>query len=191
MIGLKCCENVINSEAVKLIICRFFSLHAHSLQQINCIFLEINSSSRPVWLYCGEQEPEWRTHRLLCKTIFKKQTMPKEYVDEYEPLLIKPVKDSKRLKVGMCGVCSFKCNPCWFWSGCTTFWLFCSNRFVSVFFQFPNKSLLLAVFAACVGGTFQYGYNISVINSPTMVIITLYLQKTGWSVWDDSNIPVK
>uniref|UniRef100_A0A8C7ZC62 Solute carrier family 2, facilitated glucose transporter member 5 n=1 Tax=Oryzias sinensis TaxID=183150 RepID=A0A8C7ZC62_9TELE len=67
--------------------------------------------------------------------------MPKEYMDEYEPLLIKPVKDSKRLK-------------------------------------FPNKSLLLAVFAACVGGTFQYGYNISVINSPTMVIITLHLKKT-------------
>uniref|UniRef100_A0A3P9H179 Solute carrier family 2 member 11b n=1 Tax=Oryzias latipes TaxID=8090 RepID=A0A3P9H179_ORYLA len=59
--------------------------------------------------------------------------MPKEYMDEYEPLLIKPVKDSKRLK-------------------------------------FPNKSLLLAVFAACVGGTFQYGYNISVINSPTMYV---------------------
>uniref|UniRef100_A0A8C8DYZ6 Solute carrier family 2 member 11b n=1 Tax=Oryzias sinensis TaxID=183150 RepID=A0A8C8DYZ6_9TELE len=55
--------------------------------------------------------------------------MPKEYMDEYEPLLIKP---------------------------------------------FPNKSLLLAVFAACVGGTFQYGYNISVINSPTMVIITTW-----------------
>uniref|UniRef100_A0A3P9H0E7 Solute carrier family 2, facilitated glucose transporter member 5 n=1 Tax=Oryzias latipes TaxID=8090 RepID=A0A3P9H0E7_ORYLA len=36
--------------------------------------------------------------------------------------------------------------------------------------QFPNKSLLLAVFAACVGGTFQYGYNISVINSPTMYV---------------------
>uniref|UniRef100_A0A8C7ZAT8 Solute carrier family 2 member 11b n=1 Tax=Oryzias sinensis TaxID=183150 RepID=A0A8C7ZAT8_9TELE len=53
---------------------------------------------------------------------------------------------------------------------------------VSVFFQFPNKSLLLAVFAACVGGTFQYGYNISVINSPTMVIITLHLKKTDKSV---------
>ncbi|XP_061585963.1 solute carrier family 2, facilitated glucose transporter member 11-like [Cololabis saira] len=33
--------------------------------------------------------------------------------------------------------------------------------------EFPNKSLLLAVFAAGVGGTFQYGYNISVINAPT------------------------
>uniref|UniRef100_A0A8C7PPP7 Solute carrier family 2, facilitated glucose transporter member 5 n=1 Tax=Oncorhynchus mykiss TaxID=8022 RepID=A0A8C7PPP7_ONCMY len=31
----------------------------------------------------------------------------------------------------------------------------------------PNKSLLLAVCAACIGGTFQYGYNISVINAPT------------------------
>ncbi|XP_069565677.1 solute carrier family 2, facilitated glucose transporter member 11b [Brachyistius frenatus] len=34
--------------------------------------------------------------------------------------------------------------------------------------EFPNKSLLLAVCAAGIGGTFQYGYNISVINSPTM-----------------------
>ncbi|XP_029534728.1 solute carrier family 2, facilitated glucose transporter member 11-like [Oncorhynchus nerka] len=31
----------------------------------------------------------------------------------------------------------------------------------------PNKSLLLAVCAACIGGTFQYGYNISIINAPT------------------------
>ncbi|KAM9744605.1 uncharacterized protein ACNS7B_011753 [Menidia menidia] len=58
--------------------------------------------------------------------------MPKEHVDEYEPLLIKG-KDSKRLR-------------------------------------FPNKSLLLAVFASCVGGTFQYGYNISVINAPTRYV---------------------
>nr|XP_057926569.1 solute carrier family 2, facilitated glucose transporter member 11b isoform X1 [Doryrhamphus excisus] len=33
--------------------------------------------------------------------------------------------------------------------------------------KFPNKSLLLATFAACIGGTFQYGYNVSVINAPT------------------------
>ncbi|XP_041855696.1 solute carrier family 2, facilitated glucose transporter member 11b [Melanotaenia boesemani] len=59
--------------------------------------------------------------------------MPKEYVGEYEPLLIKGIKDTKRLK-------------------------------------FPNKSLLLAVFASCVGGTFQYGYNISVINAPTKYV---------------------
>ncbi|KAK9522714.1 hypothetical protein VZT92_019160 [Zoarces viviparus] len=32
---------------------------------------------------------------------------------------------------------------------------------------FPNKSLLLAACAACIGGTFQYGYNVSVINAPT------------------------
>uniref|UniRef100_A0A4W5QEE4 Solute carrier family 2 member 11b n=1 Tax=Hucho hucho TaxID=62062 RepID=A0A4W5QEE4_9TELE len=31
----------------------------------------------------------------------------------------------------------------------------------------PNTSLLLAICAACIGGTFQYGYNISIINSPT------------------------
>uniref|UniRef100_A0A8C8DZE7 Solute carrier family 2, facilitated glucose transporter member 5 n=1 Tax=Oryzias sinensis TaxID=183150 RepID=A0A8C8DZE7_9TELE len=78
----------------------------------------------------------------------------------------------------MCGVCSLKCKlileQCLDaqLSDCDLFFF---NRIVSVFFQFPNKSLLLAVFAACVGGTFQYGYNISVINSPTMVIITLIL----------------
>ncbi|XP_015221512.1 solute carrier family 2, facilitated glucose transporter member 11b isoform X2 [Lepisosteus oculatus] len=36
--------------------------------------------------------------------------------------------------------------------------------------EFPNKTLLLAVCAACIGGTFQYGYNISIINSPTKPI---------------------
>ncbi|XP_061762437.1 solute carrier family 2, facilitated glucose transporter member 11-like isoform X1 [Nerophis ophidion] len=36
--------------------------------------------------------------------------------------------------------------------------------------EFPNKSLLLATFAACIGGTFQYGYNVSVINAPTMYV---------------------
>ncbi|XP_041855702.1 solute carrier family 2, facilitated glucose transporter member 11-like [Melanotaenia boesemani] len=56
--------------------------------------------------------------------------MPKEYADEYEPLLIKGYKDSKQSK-------------------------------------FPNKSLLLAMFGTCIGGTFQCGYNISVINAPT------------------------
>ncbi|TNN30128.1 Solute carrier family 2, facilitated glucose transporter member 11 [Liparis tanakae] len=34
-------------------------------------------------------------------------------------------------------------------------------------FRFLNRSLLLAACAACIGGTFQYGYNISVINAPT------------------------
>uniref|UniRef100_H3C1T6 Solute carrier family 2 member 11b n=1 Tax=Tetraodon nigroviridis TaxID=99883 RepID=H3C1T6_TETNG len=34
----------------------------------------------------------------------------------------------------------------------------------------PNKVLLLAGCAACVGGTFQYGYNISVINAPTKYV---------------------
>ncbi|XP_019110452.2 solute carrier family 2, facilitated glucose transporter member 11b isoform X1 [Larimichthys crocea] len=36
--------------------------------------------------------------------------------------------------------------------------------------KFPNRSLLLAACAACIGGTFQYGYNISVINAPTMYV---------------------
>lgn len=44
---------------------------------------------------------------------------------------------------------------------------------LSFYLQFPNKSLLLALCAACIGGTFQYGYNISVINAPTVVIILL------------------
>ncbi|KAF7200196.1 solute carrier family 2, facilitated glucose transporter member 11 isoform X2 [Nothobranchius furzeri] len=59
--------------------------------------------------------------------------MSNEFMSEYEPLLIKGIKDKKRLKL-------------------------------------PNKSLPLAVFAACVGGTFQYGYNISIINGPTKYV---------------------
>ncbi|KAL7836963.1 hypothetical protein AOLI_G00282470 [Acnodon oligacanthus] len=31
----------------------------------------------------------------------------------------------------------------------------------------PGKTLLMAVWAACIGGTFQYGYNVSIINAPT------------------------
>ncbi|XP_066545627.1 solute carrier family 2, facilitated glucose transporter member 11b isoform X2 [Amia ocellicauda] len=34
----------------------------------------------------------------------------------------------------------------------------------------PNKTLVLAVCAACIGGTFQYGYNVSIINAPTKPI---------------------
>ncbi|XP_077601059.1 solute carrier family 2, facilitated glucose transporter member 11-like isoform X1 [Stigmatopora nigra] len=34
----------------------------------------------------------------------------------------------------------------------------------------PNKTLLLAMFSACIGGTFQYGYNVSVINAPTKYV---------------------
>ncbi|XP_044226928.1 solute carrier family 2, facilitated glucose transporter member 11-like isoform X1 [Thunnus albacares] len=36
--------------------------------------------------------------------------------------------------------------------------------------KFPKKSLVLAACAACIGGTFQCGYNISVINAPTMYV---------------------
>ncbi|XP_018596044.1 solute carrier family 2, facilitated glucose transporter member 11b isoform X1 [Scleropages formosus] len=36
--------------------------------------------------------------------------------------------------------------------------------------RYPNTSLLLAVCAAGIGGTFQYGYNISVINAPTKYV---------------------
>ncbi|XP_040010798.1 solute carrier family 2, facilitated glucose transporter member 11b [Xiphias gladius] len=59
--------------------------------------------------------------------------MEKEHLDEYQPLLIKKIKDKKRPKL-------------------------------------PNKSLLLAACAACIGGTFQYGYNVSVINAPTKYV---------------------
>lgn len=44
--------------------------------------------------------------------------------------------------------------------------------------ELPNRSLLLAAGAACIGGTFQYGYNISVINAPTM-----YVQKFINQTW--------
>ncbi|XP_070690104.1 solute carrier family 2, facilitated glucose transporter member 11b [Pempheris klunzingeri] len=55
--------------------------------------------------------------------------MTKEFEDEYQPLLIKDIRATERIK-------------------------------------FPNRSLVLAVCAASIGGTFQYGYNISVINAP-------------------------
>ncbi|XP_067377543.1 solute carrier family 2, facilitated glucose transporter member 11b isoform X1 [Channa argus] len=59
--------------------------------------------------------------------------MPNEFMEEYQPLLIKETKATKGSKL-------------------------------------PNKSLVLAVCAACIGGTFQYGYNVSVINAPTMYV---------------------
>ncbi|XP_060894072.1 solute carrier family 2, facilitated glucose transporter member 11b isoform X1 [Labrus mixtus] len=59
--------------------------------------------------------------------------MPKEFIDEYQPLLIKGIKDTKQPTL-------------------------------------PHRSLLLAVCAACIGGTFQYGYNVSIINAPTMFV---------------------
>lgn len=40
---------------------------------------------------------------------------------------------------------------------------------ISAWLQVPNRTLLLAGCAACIGGTFQYGYNVSVINAPTKV----------------------
>ncbi|XP_060700148.1 solute carrier family 2, facilitated glucose transporter member 11b [Hemiscyllium ocellatum] len=36
--------------------------------------------------------------------------------------------------------------------------------------RLPSITLLLAVFSAGIGGTFQYGYNVSIINAPTMHI---------------------
>ncbi|XP_042344676.1 solute carrier family 2, facilitated glucose transporter member 11b [Plectropomus leopardus] len=45
--------------------------------------------------------------------------------------------------------------------------------------KIPNKSLLLAACAACIGGTFQYGYNISVINAPTRYVHDFINQTWG------------
>ncbi|XP_028313561.1 solute carrier family 2, facilitated glucose transporter member 11b [Gouania willdenowi] len=56
--------------------------------------------------------------------------MPNEFLEEFEPLLVKGIKEKRQS-------------------------------------QYPNKCLLLAMCAACIGGTFQYGYNVSVINAPT------------------------
>uniref|UniRef100_A0AAR2K308 Solute carrier family 2 member 11b n=1 Tax=Pygocentrus nattereri TaxID=42514 RepID=A0AAR2K308_PYGNA len=41
---------------------------------------------------------------------------------------------------------------------------------VCLFKSVPSKTLLAAVLAACIGGTFQYGYNVSVISSPTKAV---------------------
>ncbi|XP_067911348.1 solute carrier family 2, facilitated glucose transporter member 11b isoform X4 [Heterodontus francisci] len=43
----------------------------------------------------------------------------------------------------------------------------------------PSVTLLLAVFSAGIGGTFQYGYNISIINAATM-----HVQKFINETWD-------
>ncbi|XP_076853944.1 solute carrier family 2, facilitated glucose transporter member 11b isoform X2 [Brachyhypopomus gauderio] len=40
----------------------------------------------------------------------------------------------------------------------------------------PNRTLLMSVVAACIGGTFQYGYNISIINAPTKAVQTFINQ---------------
>lgn len=58
------------------------------------------------------------------------------------------------------------------------YFLFSQCLFVFFFFfllQFPSLSLVLALCAACIGGTFQYGYNISIINAPTAVRSLLFV----------------
>uniref|UniRef100_A0A665X2V8 Solute carrier family 2, facilitated glucose transporter member 11-like n=1 Tax=Echeneis naucrates TaxID=173247 RepID=A0A665X2V8_ECHNA len=52
--------------------------------------------------------------------------------------------------------------------------------------QLPNKTLLLAASSACIGGTFQYGYNISIINSPT-VYVQNFINQT-WAERYQTNI---
>ncbi|XP_029295870.1 solute carrier family 2, facilitated glucose transporter member 11b [Cottoperca gobio] len=46
--------------------------------------------------------------------------------------------------------------------------------------KLPSTSLVLAACAACIGGTFQYGYNVSVINAPTT-----YVQNFINQTWSD------
>ncbi|KAK0142070.1 Solute carrier family 2, facilitated glucose transporter member 11 [Merluccius polli] len=36
--------------------------------------------------------------------------------------------------------------------------------------KLPNQTLVFAVCAACIGGSFQYGYNVSIINAPTQSV---------------------
>ncbi|NXU51262.1 GTR11 protein, partial [Turnix velox] len=49
--------------------------------------------------------------------------------------------------------------------------------------QLQNKVLILTICAAGIGGTFQYGYNISIINAPTLYIQSFmnetWLERTG------------
>ncbi|XP_042564104.1 solute carrier family 2, facilitated glucose transporter member 11-like [Clupea harengus] len=40
----------------------------------------------------------------------------------------------------------------------------------------PSTTLILAVCASCIGGTFQYGYNISIVNAPTKHVMTFINQ---------------
>eukprot|EP00061_Rhincodon_typus_P014715 g41934.t1 len=37
-------------------------------------------------------------------------------------------------------------------------------------FELQIRYLLLTIFAACIGGTFQYGFNLTIINAPTIFI---------------------
>lgn len=47
---------------------------------------------------------------------------------------------------------------------------FCKNHeFCSVFLQGNARTLVLMVTSAAVGGTLQYGYNLAIMNAPTVV----------------------
>uniref|UniRef100_A0A8B9D3R1 Solute carrier family 2, facilitated glucose transporter member 5 n=1 Tax=Anser cygnoides TaxID=8845 RepID=A0A8B9D3R1_ANSCY len=52
-----------------------------------------------------------------------------------------------------------------------------SHRFLKSIFFFLCRILILTVCAAGIGGTFQYGYNISIINAPTSYI-QVFMNKT-------------
>lgn len=44
-----------------------------------------------------------------------------------------------------------------------------SHPLSAPFLQLQNKILILTICAAGIGGTFQYGYNLSIINAPASV----------------------
>ncbi|XP_048467656.1 solute carrier family 2, facilitated glucose transporter member 11b [Rhincodon typus] len=52
--------------------------------------------------------------------------------------------------------------------------------------RLPSVTLLMAVFSAGIGGTFQYGYNVSIINAPTMHI-QKFINET-WKVRYNDNL---
>ncbi|XP_048412514.1 solute carrier family 2, facilitated glucose transporter member 11b isoform X4 [Stegostoma tigrinum] len=62
----------------------------------------------------------------------------------------------------------------------------CWNLLVLCQSLFPSVTLLLAVFSAGIGGTFQYGYNVSIINAPTMHI-QQFINET-WKIRYNDNL---
>lgn len=62
--------------------------------------------------------------------------------------------------------------------------LFCARK-PSIFYllQLQSKILILTICAAGIGGTFQYGYNISIINAPTAVSTASLRAPLLPSVW--------
>lgn len=53
----------------------------------------------------------------------------------------------------------------------------------SLFPQIQGKVLLLTICAAGIGGTFQFGYNLSIINAPTLVCTLLAPRHHSSGCW--------